>query len=251
MPSSGEDDQPAANGNRQRAQANSKHWLEYAIFVFVIATAIATGAAAYYTRQQWLTAVDTEIVSNRAIVLSNSINLITYGGCIGASGAPDQQHRCWLIAPLLENVGNSPTVGLQYTTSIGPASNLSPENMDKAIAWRKTPKSDWFRNIIGPKGSITGATVIFGAEVLQNSSVSQIAITLGLVRYRDTFGYPHLMEFCDYIRPQPADFSNYPVGQALHAQGFACRDRGGQSLHNCQDGECGADWKQRATEESP
>ena len=75
--------------------------------------------------------------------------------------------------------------------------------MDKAIAWRKTPKSDWFRNIIGPKGSITGATVIFGAEVMQNSSVSQIAITLGLVRYRDTFGYPHLIRICDYIRPQP------------------------------------------------
>jgi hypothetical protein len=56
--------------------ADPKHWLEYAIFFFVVATAIATAAAACYTRNQWLTAqeqlavmADTERRQLRAYVL--------------------------------------------------------------------------------------------------------------------------------------------------------------------------------------
>src|SRR5580700_52323 len=64
MSSSGEANQPAADADKAKAKAKAKaepkHWLEYAIFVFVIATAIATGFAAYYTRRQALTAADTE-----------------------------------------------------------------------------------------------------------------------------------------------------------------------------------------------
>jgi len=63
-----------AHQPRTSAKAEPKHWLEYAIFLFVIATAIATGFAAYYTRQQWLTAEDTEKRSLRAyIAISTTI----------------------------------------------------------------------------------------------------------------------------------------------------------------------------------
>jgi hypothetical protein len=37
-------------------KAGPKHWLEYAVFFFVVATALATGTAAYFTGHQWLTA---------------------------------------------------------------------------------------------------------------------------------------------------------------------------------------------------
>jgi hypothetical protein len=51
-----------------KPERRTKHWLEYAIFVFVVLTAAATGYAAYYTRQQWLTAQDTEVRQLRAYV---------------------------------------------------------------------------------------------------------------------------------------------------------------------------------------
>jgi hypothetical protein len=72
MPSSSEADQPPADADETQAKpepkTEPKHWLEYAIFVFVVATAAATGAAACYTRQQWLTALDQEKRSLRAYV---------------------------------------------------------------------------------------------------------------------------------------------------------------------------------------
>ena len=68
MSSSGEADQPTANNNQRGADAETKHWLEYAIFVFVILTAIATGCAPWYMRQQWITADDSEKRDLRAYV---------------------------------------------------------------------------------------------------------------------------------------------------------------------------------------
>jgi hypothetical protein len=44
--------QPAADGDESKSQPEAKHWLEYAIFIFVILTAVGTIAAAWYTRQQ-------------------------------------------------------------------------------------------------------------------------------------------------------------------------------------------------------
>ena len=59
---------PPANRNQRGAKPESKHWMEYAIFFFVVATAIATGFAAYFTGQQWQTAADTEKRQLRAYV---------------------------------------------------------------------------------------------------------------------------------------------------------------------------------------
>jgi hypothetical protein len=60
--------EPKANGRQSRTQREGKHPLEYAIFVFLVLTAIFTGIAACYTRKQWITADDTEKRSLRAYV---------------------------------------------------------------------------------------------------------------------------------------------------------------------------------------
>lgn len=60
MPSCSEDNRPNADNHDCPAKREGKHPLEYAIFVFVVLTAFATGAAAWYTRQQWLVYRDTE-----------------------------------------------------------------------------------------------------------------------------------------------------------------------------------------------
>jgi hypothetical protein len=49
-----------------------KHPLEWAIAVMLLFTLIATGAAAYYTRNQWLTADDQEKRSLRAYLIVTS-----------------------------------------------------------------------------------------------------------------------------------------------------------------------------------
>lgn len=64
MTASSEDAKPRCGHKKPEG----KHWLEYAIFVFVVATALATTAAAYYTRRQWLTGQDTEQRQLRAYV---------------------------------------------------------------------------------------------------------------------------------------------------------------------------------------
>ncbi len=76
MPSSGEENEPtAAAADKGNANGEAKHWLEYAIFIFVIITAIATSAAAWYTRQQWITAGDVEERQLRAYVTADSADI--------------------------------------------------------------------------------------------------------------------------------------------------------------------------------
>jgi hypothetical protein len=66
--SSGEHGQPRSGGDQRQPERKPKHWLEYAIFGFVVATAFATGGAAWYTRQQWITTADSEQRQLRAYV---------------------------------------------------------------------------------------------------------------------------------------------------------------------------------------
>jgi hypothetical protein len=58
--SSGEARHPRPEDNQGRVKPKRKHWLDVATFLFVVAAAVAAGFAAWYTRNQWLTAADTE-----------------------------------------------------------------------------------------------------------------------------------------------------------------------------------------------
>jgi hypothetical protein len=63
--------EPPADDETHHSQASKpkgRHWLEYAIFIFVIATTVATGWAAYFTQQQWEVTSDQEKRQLRAYV---------------------------------------------------------------------------------------------------------------------------------------------------------------------------------------
>jgi hypothetical protein len=61
---------PAARiGAPKRKESNPLDW---AIFIFLVITALATAAAACYTRKQWLTASDTERRQLRAYVVTDA-----------------------------------------------------------------------------------------------------------------------------------------------------------------------------------
>jgi hypothetical protein len=64
----GENTKPTANGHKCGPNGEGKHPLEYAIFFLVVITAVATGFAAYYTHNQWITAEDTAKRQLRAYV---------------------------------------------------------------------------------------------------------------------------------------------------------------------------------------
>jgi hypothetical protein len=59
---------PPPEQQKPTSKPERKHWLEYAIFGFVVLTAVGTGFAAYYTRQQYLVADDTERQQLRSYV---------------------------------------------------------------------------------------------------------------------------------------------------------------------------------------
>ena len=65
----------ATPGRRER-----KHPLDYAIALLLLATAVGTGFAAWYTAKQWGTARDTLVVSQRAFVTVGNINVIVSVG---------------------------------------------------------------------------------------------------------------------------------------------------------------------------
>lgn len=100
MLSGGEGNQTRPTDVPHKAKAEAKHWLEYAIFIFVIATAVATGAAAYYTRQQWLTAEDQERRSLRAYI---SAKIEKY---------PDIMHDSWDMTVVFKNHGQTPALNV-------------------------------------------------------------------------------------------------------------------------------------------
>lgn len=100
MLSGGEGNQTRPTDVPHKAKAEAKHWLEYAIFIFVIATAVATGAAAYYTRQQWLTAEDQERRSLRAYI---SAKIEKY---------PDIMHDSWDMIVVFKNHGQTPALNV-------------------------------------------------------------------------------------------------------------------------------------------
>jgi hypothetical protein len=183
---------------------------------------------------------DTEIVANRAFVISTVIRFITFS-------SKDHIPREWIVTPILENVGNTQTINLHATTNIAFCLNPGP-NPDaqvwggKAIKWYNTPHSDWVYSVIGPKSERTGADIPF-ADIKIDCGIAVVG--LGLIKYSDVFGYKHLVEFCHWMKKttyDSIDFQNYSLDQSIRWTGLPC------PYHNCADKECGADWQERAAD---
>jgi hypothetical protein len=229
--SPGAQTQPSAEiiQGEANSEAHKEHWsVRFLAFV----AAIGGFVAAIFAGAQWWIAWDTEIVANQAIIVSNSFRLVTL------SDASEKPRR-WLMSPLIENTGNTPTRNLRYKIAIGLCSGDDPtkDSLDKRLQWRGAPESAFVRNIIGPKTEIAGSNIIIANNTF---NCRWDANAIGLVKFRDFFNYLHLVEFCTLIHLPPVDFQNYPIGQPIKAQGQAC------AYHNCTDEECGTDWRERA-----
>lgn len=215
------------------ASKNDKKTLEYTAIIFAGFGALASAAAAGFSGWQAWIARDTEIIQNRAIVISNHLRFVSYQ-------EPSKADRIWWIYPVIENAGNTPTKGLRFVTSVGVCAGAPPTGNNKedpVIKLRSMPEQSYQIGLIGPKSDINGITFKL-SDVKIECPVAFIAA--GIVKYADIFGYPHLAEFCNYLSSGATDFSNYPSGQPVRLNTVACRH------NNCTDEECGPDWRTRA-----
>jgi hypothetical protein len=164
-----------------------KHWLDYAIFIFVILTTIATGFAACYTRQQWKTAEDSEKRQLRAYVD------IAPGDYTGLGSDTVEFHM------VRKNYGQTPAYDVGFVT----------QQMDITPLNAPIPNPAQKCTIAPPEGSLITLfpqnelrftfSVTHGISNEQANAVklrsAQIVFS-GTLCYRDAFGKHHWKNYC-------------------------------------------------------
>ena len=107
--------EPKAEKHCSRA-VKEKSTLRDPMFWLLFCTLLATSGAAFFTGQQWITADQTMRIGNRAYVYSTSFRFIHYGY------KPNGTDVQWIVAPLIENAGNTGThrMMIKIGTAIGP-----------------------------------------------------------------------------------------------------------------------------------
>jgi len=203
--------------------ATQKSTIRDPMFWLLFCTLLATSGAAFFTGRQWITADQTMRIGNRAYVYSTSFRFIHYGY------KPNGTDVQWIVAPLIENTGNTGThrMMINIGTVIGPINFGALEQREFTPAVL-LPKSD----MIAGEIAIEGLTL--------NNRMGQLA-GIGIMKYADVFGDPHLEEFCHRAQFGDMDWNGWPAGQPLRVRGIACDN------HNCADEHCGPDWRERAT----
>src|SRR5215831_6354154 len=202
-----------------------KHWLDYATAFLTLAAAGGAITAAVFTGWQATTADQGLRDSNRAYVHSTNFRFVHYG-------AKNENGRTqWLVSPLIENTGSTGTRGMLMNTIISSAGEADFASLEKGA---------FTRALILPKSEMTGAVVSMdgrGLDLLRSGGL----VTMGIIEYADIFGDLHLVEFRHRAQFGPIDWEGVPAGQPLRIRGVACE------THNCEDNECGPDWRARAT----
>ena len=204
--------------------AKEKGTVRDPMFWLLFCTFLATSGAAFFTGQQWITADQTMRIGNRAYIYSTSFRFIHYG--YKPNGADVQ----WIVAPLIENAGNTGThrMMIKIGTVIGP------------INFDVVDQRDFSPAVLPPKSDMTAGEIAIEGPKLNEYRMGQLA-GIGIIRYADVFGDPHLEEFCHRAQFVDMDWNGWPAGQPVRVRGIACDN------HNCADEHCGPDWRERAT----
>jgi hypothetical protein len=136
------------------------------------------------------------------------------------------QSKFWMILPVIENSGNTPTAHLRWMNAL--SVTIGPEQDPDRLAVDIEKKSSaglaaWNYGILGPKAKMTldyGGNRVFLSEDVQ-----------GVIRYNDIFSdtREHLTKFCYFVRADRSDAKG-GIGVPFLIQ---C---GGHT--NCADDEC-------------
>jgi hypothetical protein len=155
-----------------------------------------------------------------------------------------QQSKFWMVLPVVENSGNTPTKHLRWmnalSVTLGPEQNPDKIAVDIKKKSSVTP-SPWNYGILGPKAKMTldyaGNPVFLSESVISElpelDRVKGKMMWQGVIRYHDIFPDTpeHLTKFCYFVRADRADADGQEgVGTPYLTQ---C---GGHT--NCADDEC-------------
>src|SRR5215831_7244462 len=170
-PSALPETEPTAGNHCSRAVAG-KSTLRDPMFWLLFCTLLATSSAAFFTGQQWITADQTMRIGNRAYVYSTSFRFIHYG--YKPTGTDVQ----WIVAPLIENAGNTGThrMMIKIGTVIGP------------IDFAALDQREFTPAVLLPKSDMTAGEIAIEGLTL-NNRMGQLA-GIGIMKYADVFGDP-------------------------------------------------------------
>jgi hypothetical protein len=222
---------PATSGVRNPQNLNSSVSIsrssgEAKFSVMTWVATIAAVVAALFAGLQAYVSRDEESTSERAYVDASNFQIVTYGGKDAAG------NRKWQLATLITNTGNTSTRRMMVhgVTGVGGDPETS---FDWAVS-----KDQFSPYVLLPKEEKAVGLLFLDAKNAQDAEHSISGA--GIIRYEDIFGGIHLTEYCvrgqyDYI-----DWQNYPAGEPIRGRLYRC------STHNCEDDECGRDWRERA-----
>jgi hypothetical protein len=184
---------PNPNGNHGCAQRERKHPLEYAIFAFLVLTFVATSFAACYTRNQWITADDTEKRQIRAYV--GVVAQKFEGGNPFIPPAIPEVHFN------LRNFGTTPAFEVLHRSGTAICDYPLPAQMDFApdtdTKTRPEPITIFPGTIDNIGIYIPGKRALTSEELNSISTGENKRICFwGTVSYKDTFGYSWYTNFC-------------------------------------------------------
>jgi hypothetical protein len=174
--------------------AESKHWLEYAIFGFVVVTAFATSTAAYYSGQQSNTMQDTEIRQLRAYV-TNKATRFDLGS----------------VRLDLENSGQTPAERVKILSNwegrrMGQRNLLCQEFQ---FPDRDQCPGDKSTAVLSPHEPITTGNLLCNKvkdEAVQAQNRQIDLVLYGHIDYKDIFGKDRSTTFCSFVGPDGAQF---------------------------------------------
>lgn len=175
------------SGN-QRRPYERKHPLDWAVFILLFLTTIATGFAAYFTHNQWLTAQDTEKRQLRAYLFIDRDTAQIKGGT-----------QITDLAMSVKNFGQTPAYNVSGAAWLGILDWPLPLVMD--LPHRVSTPFFPIKVILaqGAPAPIHVRTIwpLTDAEIKEvRGGGTKKLVTYGYFNYEDIFKEPHITLFC-------------------------------------------------------
>lgn len=152
------------------------------------------------------------------------------------------QSKFWMILPVIENSGNTPTEHLRWMTALSVTVGPEQDPDRLAVDIEKNSSADpspWNYGVLGPKAKMTldygGNRVFLNERIIPSLPELDIKkgkiMWQGVIRYNDIFPDTpeHLTKFCYFVRADRAG----PKGRIGAPYLIQC---GGHT--NCADAEC-------------
>jgi hypothetical protein len=207
-------------GNEVRARRERKHPLDIAMFFLLLGTLGATGFAAYYTGQQWRTAHETLVISERAFIYLGGVNTVS-------AKDPDPKKGEFLaMVTSITNSGNTRTAGLEFLVRCV----TSPTRLVEPWGLLHQEAEEHLPQVIAPKSSVPVICSFKKSDVADMFDGKLFGYLMGDIRYQDIFQptIRHLTQFSALVTVNKYTETPFATETQLGPVG----------KHNCADEDC-------------